>query len=211
MYYKDTNPNEQEGGIVTTDRFTVNKDARDRFFVVDNFYDNPEEFRDFAVSQWYFDDEGFEGLRTRKQFFIDGVKEKFESIISRKIIKWKEYAMNARFQSHKADFRSVWHCDSQQWAAAIYLNPDAPYEAGTCVYAHKETRGRDSQEGKNIFNQKTFVDSTPYELVDQVGNVFNRLVIWDAKLLHAAPVYFGWDINSSRLSQVFFFDTEENE
>jgi hypothetical protein len=96
------------------------------------------------------------------------------------------------------------------WAGAIYLNPDAPYEAGTCFYAHKETRGRHSQEGVKLFNEKTFVDSTPYDMVDQVGNVFNRLVIWDAKLLHAAPVYFGWDINSSRLSQVFFFDTEED-
>ena len=210
MYYNDTNPNEKEGGIITTDRFSVNKNAKDRFYVVDDFYDNPEEFRDFAVSQWYFDDEGFEGLRTRKQFFIEGTKEKFEKIMGRKITKWEEYGMCGRFQSHKADYRSVWHCDDQMWAGAIYLNPDAPYEAGTCFYAHKETRGRHSQEGVKLFNEKTFVDSTPYDMVDQVGNVFNRLVIWDARLLHAAPVYFGWDIGSSRLSQVFFFDTEED-
>ena len=115
--------------------------------------------------------------------------------------------MNGRFQSHEAKINTVWHCDSQQWAAAVYLNPNAPYEAGTCFYAHKETRGRHASESEGMFNQHTFVDSTPYEKVDQVGNVFNRCVIWDARLLHAAPTYFGWDVASSRLSQVFFFDT----
>ena len=58
------------------------------------------------------------------------------------------------------------------------------------------------------FNQHTFVDRTPYELVDTVGNVFNRLVIWDAGLIHSASEYTGWDIASSRLFQIFFFDAE---
>ena len=39
---------------------------------MDDFYNNPEELRDFALSQYYYDDSGFEGLRTRKQFFFDG-------------------------------------------------------------------------------------------------------------------------------------------
>jgi hypothetical protein len=43
--------------------------------------------------------------------------------------------------------------------------------------------------------------------VDEVGNVFNRLVIWDAQLIHAAPVYFGHNIDTARLTQVFFFNT----
>ena len=205
--YKDSDPN-NDWGYIETDRFSVSKDLNDRFFVVDDFYNNPEELRDFALSQYYYDDSGFEGLRTRKQFFFEGVKEKFEDILRRKITKWEDYSMNARFQSHKADWRSVWHCDSQQWAAAVDLNPNAPFESGTCFYAHKESKGRHGNDGTYKFNEKTFVDSTPYEMVDQVGNVFNRLVIWDAQLLHAAPVYFGWDVNSSRLTQIFFFDTE---
>ena len=42
----------------------------------------------------------------------------------------------------------------------------------------------------------------------EIGNVFNRCVIWDAKLIHAAPTYFGHDIDTARATQVFFFDTE---
>ena len=77
---------------------------------------------------------------------------------------------------------------------------------------HKETKLRHSQEevnGKNInaaFNQDTFVDPYPYEMVDTAGNVFNRLVIFDARLIHSAGDYFGHNIETGRLFQMFFFD-----
>jgi hypothetical protein len=45
-------------------------------------------------------------------------------------------------------------------------------------------------------------------LVDTVGNIFNRLVIFDGGLIHSASDYFGWDIASSRLFHMFFFNAE---
>jgi hypothetical protein len=79
--------------------------------------------------------------------------------------------------------------------------------------AHKETKIRHSSEinwergeGLKVFNQHTFLDGSPYERVDMVGNVFNRLVIFDGNLIHSGHDYFGWDIASSRLFQIFFFD-----
>ena len=204
--YKDSKP-KNDWGIIKTDDFKTNPNSNQRFTVIDDFYENPHELRDHALQQWFHDDAGYLGLRTRKQFLFKGVKEKFENALGKKITKWEGYEMNGRFQSHEAKVNTVWHCDNQQWAAAVYLNPNAPYESGTCFYAHKESRGRHASEGLYMFNEHTFVDPTPYEKVDQVGNVFNRCVIWDAGLLHAAPTYFGWDVSSSRLSQVFFFDT----
>ena len=95
----------------------------------------------------------------------------------------------------------------------IYLTPDAPPQSGTSFYRHKVSKIRhndeinwDAGEGIRVFNQHTFIDPTPYERVDTVGNVFNRLVIFDGKLLHSGHDYFGWDIASSRLFQIFFFD-----
>ena len=204
--YQDSQP-KNDWGVIKTDDFKTNPKSNRRFTAIDDFYENPLELREHALEQWFHDDDGYLGLRTRKQFLFKGVKEKFENALGKKISKWEDYEMNGRFQSHKAGINTVWHCDNQQWAAAVYLNPNAPYEAGTCFYAHKETRGRHASESEGMFNQHTFVDATPYEKVDQVGNVFNRCVIWDAGLLHAAPTYFGWDVESSRLSQVFFFDT----
>ena len=47
-----------------------------------------------------------------------------------------------------------------------------------------------------------------WELVDKVGNVFNRLVIYRGDYFHASLDYFGKDINDGRLFQTFFFNTE---
>jgi hypothetical protein len=44
--------------------------------------------------------------------------------------------------------------------------------------------------------------------VDVLGNVYNRLVIFDASAIHSASQYFGTVKENSRLWQMFFFDTE---
>jgi len=51
-----------------------------------------------------------------------------------------------------------------------------------------------------------FYDNTTYELVDSMANVYNRLVMFDAKAIHAATGYFGDAINNARFFQLFFFD-----
>ena len=213
----DSSPN-TEYGYINSDRFRVNPNANKRVHVVDDFYEDPMAVREHALLQYYNDDPGYLGLRTRKQFFFDGVKEKFEEILQRKITKWEDYGMNGRFQSNIAGTKLVYHCDSQSWAAAVYLSPDAPYYTGTSFWAVKNYDADQLGTANSIrhnshpdldlaFNQHTFVDRSPYELVDTVGNVFNRLVIWDAGLIHSASEYCGWDINSSRLFQIFFFDS----
>ena len=40
--------------------------------------------------------------------------------------------------------------------------------------------------------EKKHLDPTPWEKVDVVGNVYNRLVIWDAHAIHQASQYFGY-------------------
>jgi hypothetical protein len=52
------------------------------------------------------------------------------------------------------------------------------------------------------------VDVTAWDTVDLIGNVYNRIVLWDAQLIHAAADYFGHDDETSRLFQIFFFDVE---
>ena len=94
MYYNDSEP-ENDWGVVKTDKFAVNPNNKPRIFVIDDFYTDPMALRQFVTSQWYFDDSGFEGLRTRKQFFFHGVKENFEQTIGKKITVWEEHSMNA--------------------------------------------------------------------------------------------------------------------
>jgi len=183
-----------------------------RIWVADDFYKNPDEVRAYALTREFEEGglgRGYIGRRTPKQYLFPGLKEAFEEIMGKKVTRWEEYGMNGRFQSCWAGEPLVYHCDSQTYAGMLYLTPDAPFETGTAMYAHRATRIRHNSHpdimkcfhGNNL-------DRTPYQAVDVIGNVYNRLVIFDAGMLHAATEYFGYNLENSRLWQMFFFDAE---
>lgn len=221
-YYHDPTP-DSEWGIIKTDRFKINQNYNPRAWVVDNFYEDPHAVRNLALEQTYFPGEGAVGHRTRKQFIFEGTKDRFEKIIQKKILDHTEDGhgffdggINGRFQTCHAGTPLVYHCDAQQYAGMVYLTPDAPPECGTSFFRHKKEKVRHNSEvdwengqGGRVFNQNTFLDKTPYELVDKIGNVFNRLVIFDGGLIHSASEYFGWNMETGRLFHMFFFDVEK--
>jgi hypothetical protein len=49
---------------------------------------------------------------------------------------------------------------------------------------------------------------TKWQTVDSVGNLFNRLIIFNANNFHKSMDYFGVTPEECRLFQVFFFSTE---
>jgi hypothetical protein len=196
--------------------FNVNPKSQSTSWIVDNFYESPEEVRKFALNQKYIEGgfgRGFIGRRTEFQFLFPGLKERFESIMGRKITEWESHGMNGRFQVAWSGEPLVYHCDSQKWGGMLYLTPDAPYQCGTTLYAHKQTRARTyfdkgwDAAWTNIPGDP-HLDGTPFEPVDVLGNVYNRLVIFDASAIHSASQYFGTVMENARLWQMFFFDTE---
>jgi len=216
-YYKKYDPlsfNRKISKMINSDNtFAFNPNSRNRVWVVDDFYANPIAIREFALKQEYIEGgfgRGYIGRRTSKQFLFDGLKEQFEDVMGRKITRWQEYDMNGRFQIAWAGEALVYHCDLQKWAGMIYLTPEAPFETGTTLYAHKKTRVRDYHDPnwKQVWptDEKTHLDRTPFQPVDVLGNVFNRLVIFDASSIHSASEYFGQDRTDGRLWQMFFFD-----
>lgn len=192
----------------------LNTKPRKKLFVIDNFYDDPHSTREFALKQDYNGDLRFyKGKRTGKRFSTPQIKQKFEEILGQKIVNWDgpgdEFggSMNGVFQYCTPEDALVYHHDSQTWAAMVFLTPDAPVQTGTSFYRHKET-GIKVAEDPDIDKAFSggFYDATKFELIDTVGNVFNRCVIFDARQIHAATEYFGQTINDSRLFQIFFFD-----
>ena len=185
--------------------------------VVDNFYNQPDAVREYALTREYVERgyHGAVGHRTLEPKHFSGVREKLESILMKKACEGKElggwdYQTNGVFQHCMAEDPFVIHADDQQWAAMVYLTPDAPVECGTTLYRHKET-GQDKVESKkdwNVFGGN-FYDPTPFEVVDVIGNKYNRMILFDAKHIHAASQYFGDSIENDRLFQLYFFDTEE--
>jgi hypothetical protein len=197
-------------------KFNFLSNNKNTAWIVDNFYDNPDEIRKFALEQEFGDESvitGFVGRRTFNQFLFPGLKEAFESVMGKKITKWEEHGMNGRFQICWSGERLVYHCDSQKWGGMIYLTPNAPYQCGTTLYADKKNRARTYYDpGWDEYWANTpgdcHLDRTPFEPVDVLGNVYNRLVIFDASCIHSASEYFGTNKDNARLWQMFFFDTE---
>lgn len=185
----------------------VNEIYTKKIWVVENFYDDPYAVRDYALRQNYENEsEWYKGRRTFEQHFVPGTRKAFQNIMGHEITKWDSYDMCGRFQYCTPKDSLVYHHDLQNWAAMIYLTPNAPYQCGTSFYAHES--GIRHASDPNIDEAFTggFFDSTKFRQVDVIGNIFNRLIIFDSKQIHAASEYFGQTIEDSRLFHIFFFD-----
>ena len=182
-------------------------DSNQSFIVVDNFYKNPDTIREFALQQNFVENpEYHKGKRAiDPSFRFPELKLEFEKIIGKPIKNWDTYGVNGCFQYCTAEDKAVYHVDIQSYAGIIYLTPDSPPNAGTSFYRSKTTKKMKPDNDENVF-KTGYYDSTQFDLVDTVGNVYNRLILFDSKMIHAAPVYFGNNIENGRLFQLFFFD-----
>jgi hypothetical protein len=182
--------------------------------VVDNFYSDPDAVRrdalsrEFAANNLYY-----KGKRSTTRLLTDTQKHEFERLLQRRITEWESHSANGCFQVTNSDDPLVYHCDTQNCAAAIYLTPDAPVGAGTSFWRDRKYHYRrgidyDAETAREVWHDYNLLHADNWELVDRVGAVFNRLVIWDARLIHSASSYetFGDEAAKSRLVQLFFFD-----
>jgi hypothetical protein len=185
--------------------------------VIDDFYSNPMEVREFALKQEFAVRGNYPGQRT-VSFLNDAIKNKIQEIlypVAGNVTYWGgEYT--GSFQYTVAADRSWIHADSTtDWACLIYLTPDAPLTAGTGIFKHKATglsnwdyRNEDPEYKKTAPPGEDYQDMTKWEMVDRFGNVFNRLIMYRADNYHMSLDYFGSNKENGRLFQVFFLNTE---
>jgi hypothetical protein len=177
------------------------------------------EVREFALKQDFAVRGNYPGMRT-KSFLNDSIKKRMREILYPFAgeITWWGGEYTGSFQYTTAADRSWIHADSTtDWAAVCYLTPDAPVSAGTGIFRHKKTgwmhydykeAERNPEYNNNAPSGDDMQDYTKWEMVDRVGNIFNRLIMYRADNYHVSLDYFGKDINDGRLFQVFFFNTE---
>ena len=201
--------------------------ASPHILVVDNFLKDPDAVRQFALGQVFVaNEQRYKGKRTAERFLWPGLKEEFERLLNWQISNWTTLDTNGCFQVTGHQDPIVWHHDNQNYAAAIHLTPSAPVGAGTSFWRFKPNGCRrpashpseshrfssDEQRDKameSVYTLDSILKPDPWELVDKVGSVYNRLVMWDSKLFHSASSYEGLageTPSSSRLIQLFFFD-----
>jgi hypothetical protein len=180
------------------------------FLVVDDFYNNPDEVRDFALQQDFGVKGNYPGARTRS-FFWEDTKRVIQNLIypvAGNVVNWmdqQEESYSGSFQYTTCADRTWIHADTfNKWSGVCYLTPDAPLTSGTAMYLHKATKSY-------LYNTEADHDQTDYtkwDRVDTIGNRYNRLILFRGSIYHAALDYFGTGITTGRLFQVFFFDTE---
>ena len=179
--------------------------------IIDNFYTNVDATREFILNQPFNITGNFPGKRT-KSFATDEVKKIFEKEIGRKISYWPE-TYNGSFQYTTKNIDSWIHRDLTTWAAILYLTPDAPLSSGTGFFRHKRTgienKYQYDMSGKDI-QEELDCDSNnikKWDMVDYVGNKYNRLVLFQGSRNHRSMEYFGENKYDGRLFQLWFFDT----
>ena len=190
-----------------------------QLLITDQFYNDVDAVREFALQQDFSIKGNYPGNRTIS-FLNDSIKETIESIIephAGKVVYWSEDQYTGAFQYTTSRERSWIHADqTTEWAGICYLTPNAPHSAGTGIFRHKETglirapKNEDGSLNRELMDYigKDSQDMTKWDLVDVVGNVYNRLVLYRGDLFHMSLDYFGTDLYDSRLFQTFFFTTE---
>ena len=119
---------------------------------------------------------------------------------------------NGSFQYTTSRDRSWVHIDGfNNWAGVLYMTPNAPISSGTGFYRFYD--GATCKQDMDILENKKEIDKfsqdmTKWKIVDSVGNVFNRLILFNSNRFHMSQDYFGDSKENGRLFQVFFFSTE---
>ena len=186
---------------------------RTNLLIIDDFYDNVDEVRKFALSQQFLVKGNYPGLRT-KSFLNENTKTNIQRLLkphAGKVIDWLESnkdSYSGAFQITMACDQSWVHTDNvNNWAGVLYLTPNAPLEGGTGFYRSKLNQSVYGDSDDEVCGNHA-QDMTKWELVNQVSNVYNRLILFRADQWHTSQVYFGNTMETGRLTQVFFFTTE---
>ena len=192
--------------------------------VIDDFYNNPYETRNYVLTQEFSVKGNYPGVRT-----VSYANEQLKEIIQKYVqpfggkitdfpIPKKDKTddnviYNGSFQYTTSRDRSWIHIDGyNNWAGVLYLTPDAPLTSGTAFYRFCD--GSMCKSDIEILGNKDETDKwsqdlTKWSQVDRVGNVFNRLILFNSNRFHMSMDYFGDSKENGRLFQVFFFSTEK--
>jgi hypothetical protein len=197
--------------------------------VVENFYDNPDAIRKFALAQQYtycHERDNLEfvypGGRTKDLVDLDinlqaKVCQKLISVFHNSDYDVMRWAISTNFQSVTKEFKDgVIHTDQNTiFAGVLYLTPDAPLASGTSLWKKNKNFNEKLYEEALSRNDKKFrageieMDTDYHHMFDEivrVNNVYNTLILYEGRHFHCANQFFGDSLKTSRLAQVFFIN-----
>lgn len=164
--------------------------------ILDNYFDDPSRYREYAITKAVYNPpgitDGWKGYRSQPL----SIENKIEGEIISKIYSTVEKTLGKGIKRSEVYFHCTperimdevdnfhemkWHKDPCDYAGIIYLTPNPPEKSGTCL------------------------------LGKCVPNVYNRLLSYSGKHLHAPDHLFGDDIDTTRLTITFFIWSSDGE
>jgi hypothetical protein len=95
----------------------------------------------------------------------------------------------------------IWNSVGEDgWAGIVYLDPNAPIPGGLRFW-----RNRDPAR-----NYDWMTPPENWEQIDELGNVFNRLILARGGLPHSGAAGWGSSLEDGRLFQTFFFKIRDS-
>ena len=195
--------------------------------VIENFYENPDAIREFALAQKYTYckevpniEYVYPGGRTQDLSLLD--KALFDKICTKLVSVFHNaqhdtmrWLITTSFQSVSEEYsQGVIHTDHNTvFAGVLYLTPDAPLDSGTSLFRKNKTFDEAKYQLALNDNDARFksgeiaMDTGYHSMFDEivrVNNVYNTLIIYEGRHFHAANRFFGKTLKDSRLAQVFF-------
>ena len=197
--------------------------------IIENFYENPDAIRTFALAQEYTFCQHrqnleyvYPGSRTKDLFDLDAelhgkICKKLVSVFHNAEHDMMQWAISTSFQSVTAEFnQGVLHTDQNTiFAGVLYLTPDAPLNGGTSLFKPNKSFDDTKYQQALVQNDERFkageiaMDTSYHSMFDEivrVNNVYNTLIIYEGRHFHAANDFFGKTLEDSRLAQVFFIN-----
>jgi hypothetical protein len=155
---------------------------------IDNFFDDPESIRNYALKANYrtpSETDGWRGFRSDildpsvsiEKFIIEKIEETLFEIYDISVKSNVYFHRSPEFiMSEVQNFHEYkYHKDICDCAGLIYLTPNPPENSGTCIQG-----------------------------VRNVENVYNRFLTYPANLTHGPDHLFGNDLSNERLTVTFF-------
>lgn len=194
--------------------------------VIDDFYLNPDEVRQFALNSSYPNPENsytYPGKNSKENYYSEEIHQKFESILQKKLTPAEPngyFRLSLESDTYQQDI----HVDScWEFGAVCYLNTpkQAVDEGGTSFWIHNKTKMEkcpQTDDEANLHGYSCAKESwwtTVYgEGLDRSNWTryflspmkYNRIVIFRTNLWHSHNYNFGTSLHSGRLVQLFFFN-----
>lgn len=198
--------------------------------VKDDFYDEPDKVYKEALNATYYEPRYYTGFRSKTVYHEPGIKSKLEKILGITISRWDSDPKDENgifYQGFSKGSRKetpAVHSDNpyNDITVVIYLTPGLPFECGTSLWMHKQTKLCDPPTAKDARLQNLKISALLKQFekeskirnkwieTDRIGYRYNRMVAYPSGVLHSATNHYGGTNKNGRLYQTFRIGVDWN-